>query len=54
MTTRETPIQILEALSPAAQQLAKRVLQLEKEYLHVKKPSLLTNRIVEAAKELTR
>ncbi|WP_281174570.1 hypothetical protein [Embleya scabrispora] len=41
-------------MSPEAQQLAKRVLQLEKEYLHVKSPSLLTPKIMEAAKELTR
>ncbi|MGW0660093.1 hypothetical protein [Streptodolium elevatio] len=45
---------ILDRLSPQARELTQRVLQLEREHLHVKNPSLLPSKIVEAAKELAR
>ncbi|WP_143659496.1 hypothetical protein [Streptomyces sp. MP131-18] len=51
MNAQETAKEILNKLSPEARILAKRVLELEREYLHVKTPTLLTNKIIEAAKE---
>jgi len=48
---QESAEQILNALSDDAKKLAKRVLELEKEYLHVKNPTLLPGKIVDAAKE---
>lgn len=51
MNAQVTAKEILNNLSPEARILAKRVLELEREYLHVKNPTLLTNKIIEAAKE---
>ncbi|RIH61294.1 hypothetical protein D3C59_11355 [Streptomyces sp. SHP22-7] len=54
MSTEETAEDILNALSQDGKRLAQRVLQLERENLHVKNPTLLTGKIVEAAKELAK
>ncbi|MDT0270877.1 hypothetical protein RM844_31870 [Streptomyces sp. DSM 44915] len=54
MNAQETAKEILENLSPEARILAKRVLTLEREYLHVKNPTLLTSKIMDAAKELAK
>jgi hypothetical protein len=54
VTTQQTPAEILNELSPEAKRLAQRVWQLERQYLHVKNPTLLTDEIVRAAKELAK
>ncbi|MFF3947140.1 hypothetical protein ACFYYN_20255 [Streptomyces sp. NPDC001902] len=54
MSTQQTPREILDALSPEAKTLAQRVWQMERQYLHVKNPSMLTDEIVRAAKELAK
>ncbi|MFJ2805060.1 hypothetical protein [Kitasatospora sp. NPDC087271] len=54
MTTQQTPREILNELSPEAKALAQRVWQMERQYLHVKNPTLLTEEIVRAAKELAK
>ncbi|WP_269857981.1 hypothetical protein [Streptomyces sp. RPT161] len=54
MNAQETAKEILNSLSPEARILAKRVLELEREFLHVKNPTLLTPKIIEAVKELAK
>ena len=41
-------------VSPEARKLVAKVWQLEREHLHVKNPTLLTDEIVRAAKELAK
>lgn len=54
MSDQKTAEEILRDLSPEAKELAKRVLRLERENLHIKNPTLLVGKIVDAAKELAR
>lgn len=54
MSSQGTAADILDGLSPDARKLAMRVHQLEKEFLHVKNPTRLTDEIVKAAKELAK
>jgi len=54
MNAQETAKEILNGLSPEARELAKRVLELEREYLHVQNPTRLTGQIIDAAKELAK
>ncbi|GGW95419.1 hypothetical protein [Streptomyces chryseus] len=54
MNAQETAKEILTSLSPEARELAKRVLELEREYLHVQNPTRLADRIIDAAKELAK
>ncbi len=54
VNAQETAKEILNSLSPEARILAKRVLELEREFLHVKNPTLLTPKIIEAVKELAK
>lgn len=52
MSTQQTPREILNELSPEAKTLAQRVWQMERQYLHIKNPTLLADEIVRVAKEL--
>lgn len=54
MSDQKTIEDILQSLSPEALELAKRVLALERENLHIKNPTMLVPKIMEAAKELAR
>lgn len=54
MSTPETLEDIFSSLSPEARKLVAKVWQLEREHLHVKNPTLLTDEIVKAAKELAK
>ncbi|MFC8721922.1 hypothetical protein [Kitasatospora sp. NPDC057198] len=54
MSDQQTAREILDALSPEARKLVGRVFELERQYLHVKNPSMLTDEIVRAAKELAK
>jgi hypothetical protein len=49
-----TAEEILGALSPEALKLAKSVMALERENLHIKNPTMLVPKIVDAARELTK
>lgn len=54
MNDQKTAEEILGALSPEAMKLARRVMQLERENLHIKNPTILISKIVEAARELAK
>lgn len=54
MSSQETAADILNGLSPEGKKLAERVYRLEAEHLHIKNPSLLKDKIVEAVKELAK
>ncbi|MEU6996697.1 hypothetical protein [Nonomuraea sp. NPDC046570] len=54
MDDRKTAEEILNALSPDAMKLAQRVLELEREFLHIKNPTMIVSKIVDTAKELTK
>ncbi|WP_435059402.1 hypothetical protein [Streptomyces sp. bgisy060] len=54
MSDRKTAQDILNALSPEGMKLAKRVLELEREHLHIKSPTMLVTKIVDTTKELTK
>jgi hypothetical protein len=54
MEATESLKDIMEGLAPEARKLVARVWQLERENLHVKNPTLLTDEIVRAAKELAK
>ncbi|MFF8590863.1 hypothetical protein ACF061_05385 [Streptomyces sp. NPDC015220] len=54
MGTTESLKDIMDELSPEARKLVAKVWQLEREHLHVKSPTLLTDEIVRAAKELAK
>ncbi|GGV99969.1 hypothetical protein [Streptomyces narbonensis] len=54
MNDHQTAQDILNELSPEGMKLAKRVLELERENLHIKSPTILVSKVVEAAKELAK
>ncbi|MFF3060179.1 hypothetical protein [Streptomyces sp. NPDC057909] len=54
MSDQKTAQDILNELSPEGMKLAKRVLDLERENLHIKNPTMLVSKIVDSAKELTK
>ncbi|MFD5753965.1 hypothetical protein [Streptomyces mirabilis] len=54
MGTTESLKEIMDDLSPEARKLVAKVWQLEREHLHVKTPTLLTDEIVRAVKELAK
>ncbi|WP_188301848.1 hypothetical protein [Streptomyces sp. CBMA156] len=53
-TPRRTARDVLSALSPEARQLAHKVTQLEREFLHISNPSQVVPGIVEEVKRLVK
>jgi hypothetical protein len=54
LSDQKTAQNILDGLSPDAKNLAKRVLELEREFLHIKNPTMIVTKIVDAAKDPTK
>ncbi|GGK44961.1 hypothetical protein Ppa06_00630 [Planomonospora parontospora subsp. parontospora] len=54
MDDGKTAQEILDELSPEAKKLAQRVLELEREFLHIKNPTMIVSKIADAAKELVK
>ncbi|MCQ8193141.1 hypothetical protein [Streptomyces rugosispiralis] len=54
LSDQRTAEAILGALSPEAMKLAKNVMGLERENLHIKNPTMLVQKIVDATRELTK
>jgi hypothetical protein len=54
LSDKKTAQDALNQLSPEGMKLAKRVVDLERENLHIKNSTLLVPKIVEMVKELTK